>query len=80
MEFQDDGGTPAWRQRHQPGWGPQIDVYPNRRAALKAHFQKHPFHWIVLGIWAGLLPWIVFFVGVILLMLYDTTLRIFWSF
>jgi hypothetical protein len=72
--FEDDGGTRAWRN-NQATWSRTIDIYPNRRTALRAYFRSHPFSYVVLGIWAGLLPALTFIVGFCALLLYWAAKR-----
>jgi hypothetical protein len=57
-DFEDDGGTPEWRRRHQV-----IDIYPSRWAALRAYFRQHPLAYVQIACLLALLPPAVFFFG-----------------
>lgn len=64
-DFQDDGGTPGWRARHQT-----IDIYPTRWAAMRAHLKRNPWTVFCLFVVASMVPYAVFFGGLTLLMIY----------
>jgi hypothetical protein len=64
-DFHDDGGTPGWRARHPV----TIDVYSNRRAALRAALRR-PSVILSLGVLAALTPFLVLLVGFSLLLLW----------
>lgn len=65
QDFRDDGGTPGWRARHPF----TIDVYSDRRAALRATLRR-PSVILALGVLAALTPFIVFLGGFTLLLIW----------
>lgn len=69
--FEDDGGTRAWRA-NQATWGKTVDVYPNRRAAMRAYLRRHPFAYVAIGITAGLIPPAVLIIGLIGIVAWST--------
>ena len=84
-DFEDDGGTRAWRM-NRATWGPVIEAEPIssrthlpqriRQRGIRARWRKLTFiQAIVLVLFAGgVLPWIIVFGGVLTLAAWDATL------
>jgi len=65
LDFQDDGGTPAWRARHAR----VIDLHPpGVRSRLRALTPKQR---IIIGALAGLSPFLMIPIGIVALILAD---------
>jgi len=84
-DFQDDGGTSAWRA-NRATWGPVIDAEPIssrthlpqqvRRRGFRARWRKLTFIQAALIVLftGGVLPWIIVFGGILCLAAWDATL------